>query len=110
MGTTSDVVRGNAGSMQVIGLQLTPAQLAANTSAEQTFALPGVEANAIIGGVSFLGAMAAATGIVNARMVSAGVLGITFSNSGAGTPTPAAGVFAVTVLRPNVWPLPVNGI
>ncbi|MCC6800413.1 MAG: hypothetical protein IT325_09860 [Anaerolineae bacterium] len=110
MGTTSDVVRGNAGSMQVIGLALAPAQLAANTSAEQTFLLPGVEATAIIGGVSFLGAMAAATGIVNARMVSAGLLGITFSNSGAGTPTPTAGTFAVTVIRPNVWPLPVNGI
>lgn len=110
MGTTSDPVRGNAGSIQVIGLQLTPASVGSATSAEQTFPLPGVEANAIIAGLSFLGAMTPGTGIVNARMVSANVLGITFSNSSAGGLTPAAGLYVFEVLRPNVWPLPVNGI
>lgn len=107
--TTTNIVRGNIRSARLIGLPITPTALTASTTTALTFALPGVGINNIITG-SFPGAQTAGVGIANMRMSASEVLEITFSNSTAGTPTPAAGLYNLIVYGPDGLPLPVNGV
>lgn len=76
---------------------LTPASVAADTSAEQTFTVTGLTVNdkVIVNGP----AQTAGIGIVNARVSAAGTLALTFSNSTAAAATPTAGVYTVVAFR-----------
>lgn len=67
---------------------LTPAAVAANTTAEQTFAIPGVA----VGDVVYVTkpTAQAGLGIVNVRVSAANTLAITFANNTAASITPTA--------------------
>lgn len=67
---------------------LTPAAVAANTTAEQTFTVPGVA----IGDVVYVTkpSAQAGLGIVNVRVSAASTVAITFSNNTAASITPTA--------------------
>lgn len=68
---------------------LTPAQVAANTTAEQTFTVTGL----VVGGVVVVNkpTAQAGLGIVGARISANNTLAITFSNNTASPITPTAG-------------------
>jgi hypothetical protein len=68
---------------------LTPAAVAANTTAEQTFPLAGVAVGDVVW-VTKPSAQAG-LGVVNVRVSAAGTLAITFSNNTAAAITPTAG-------------------
>lgn len=72
---------------------LSPALVAANTTAEQTFNVANLPANPAGGGGVLLvtkPTAQAGLGIVGARVVGAGQIGITFSNNTAAGITPTA--------------------
>lgn len=72
-----------------ISSTLTPAAVAPNSFVEQQFTVNGLPANSPV--IVNKPTAQAGLGIVDARMVSAGVVGITFGNFTAATITPTAG-------------------
>ena len=91
-------VLGNLVTQSVISVTLSPAEVAANTSAEQTFTVNGLRTGDF---VSLNKPTAqAGLGIVGARVSAANTLAITFGNYTASGITPtAAQVYLVLVAR-----------
>ena len=86
---------------------LTPVAVGANTTAEQSFTIPGIQANDNISIYSF-SAQTAGIGIANARVSANNTIQVGFSNSTAGSLTPVAGQYYMCICRPLDWPLPPN--
>lgn len=98
---------GNVQSEWVLGVPLTPAAVAANTTAEQSFSVPGI----LVGDFIEVNkpTLQAGLGIVNTR-AGANVLYIGFANNTAGAITPTAGeVYQVCVTRPIASQV-INGL
>jgi hypothetical protein len=101
---------GNVWKMGVFSLALTPASVAANTTAEQTFTATGigllVTDNVDVSKPSFQ----AGLGIVNVRVPSVDAIAVTYINATAAPIVPAAETYQVNVLRvqPN-WVKPASG-
>lgn len=106
---STTISRGNILVNLLMGPTLTPTALVASTTTVQTFALPGLQINDAVQ-VTFSGVQTAGVGIANARVSAPGVLEVTFSNSTAGTPTPAAGIYTVALDRAENMPLPTNAL
>ena len=93
-------VLGNIPKQSVISVTLSPAAVSANTSAEQTFTVNGLQAGDHVA----VNKPSAQTGlaIVNVRVSAANTLAITFGNFTAGSITPTASeVYLVLVSRPD---------
>ena len=103
----STIGRGNILVSMLIGPTLTPTSVAAATTAEQSFSIPGLQPTDFIN-VSFNGTQTAGMAVENARCATAGVLLMAFSNDTAGTLTPASGVYIIGIDRAENLPLPVN--
>lgn len=83
---------------QILSAVLSPAAVAANTTAEQLFTVNG----AVVGNVAAVNKAAAQAGlgIVGARVSAANQIGITFSNNTAAPITPtAAETYLFAVMR-----------
>lgn len=83
------IITGNVQSLGVISVALSPAIVAANTTAEQTFTVPGVAASDMLVEVNKPTAQAG-LGIAGVRVTAANTVGITFSNNTAAGITPTA--------------------
>lgn len=95
------VITGNVQSMGVASVTLSPSSVAANTTAEQTFTVPGLLASDVILDVTKPTAQAG-LGVVGTRVTAANTLGITFSNNTASPIVPTASqVYLVAWLRPD---------
>jgi hypothetical protein len=95
------VITGNVQSLSVVSVALTPAEVVANTTTEQTFTVPGVLASDVCVAVSKPTAQAG-LGIVGWRVSAANTVGITFSNNtGAGITPTAAQTYAFVLARPD---------
>jgi hypothetical protein len=81
--------RGNILKSNLYSLTLTPASVAPNTTAEQTFTFKGLALNDFVG-VSSIGAQQAGLSLGNSRVTAANTLGIVFSNPTGATITPSA--------------------
>ena len=91
-------VLGNLVKQSVISVTLSPAQVAANTSAEQTFTVNGLQSGDFVS-VNKPTAQAG-LGIVGARVSAANTLAITFGNYTGSAITPTASqVYLVLVAR-----------
>lgn len=77
---------------------ITPASVAANTTAEQTFTVTGLATSDKLV-VNVVALMGAGLGLVGARVSAADTLALTFANVTAGALTPAAGVYPVLAFR-----------
>lgn len=84
------IPRGNINKLMVVSVALTPSAVSANTTAQQTFTVPGVLATDVVIAVE-KPSHQAGLGVVGARVTATDTVGITFSNNtGAGiTPTAA---------------------
>lgn len=111
--TSPDTTQSPIGNIQKIGLfllALTPVAVAANTTAEQTFASTGIGLlttdNVDVSKPSFQ----AGLGIVNVRVSAVDTLAITYINATASPITPTAETYQVNVARvqPN-WIKPASG-
>lgn len=79
---------GNTALSQLMKITLSPAQVAANTTAEQTFAVNGVQTNDLV--LVNKPSAQAGLGIVGSRVSAANTIGITFVNATAAPITPTA--------------------
>lgn len=90
---------GNAQLLALLAIALTPAQVAANTTAEQTFAVAGLQVGDFV--EVNKPTTQAGLGVVNARVSAANTLAIAFSNNtGAGITPTAAESYQLMVIRP----------
>lgn len=93
------VIMGNVVGIKNVSRTLSPASVAANTTAEQIFAVPNILATDVVVNVTKPSAQAG-LGIVGSRVSSAGNVGITFSNNTAAPIVPtAAEVYQFMVMR-----------
>lgn len=92
---------GNIGRMGMIGVTLTPASVAANITAEQTFTVQGLALGDFVE-VSRPSALPAGTTLDNARVSAANTLALQFGNHTIGALVPAAGVYRIVWMRPEV--------
>lgn len=76
---------------------LTPASVAANTTAEQTFTITGLNTNDLV----FVNkpSAQAGLGVAGTRVASANTLGITYVNPTAGALTPTSETYKVVSIR-----------
>ncbi len=94
-------IMGNVLAMGVVQLTLSPASVAANTTAEQTFTFPGIRLRDTIAGVSKPTSQAG-LGVVNYRVTADDTIGITFVNSTASPIVPTASeMYKITWVRPD---------
>jgi hypothetical protein len=97
---SSDIARGNILYDTLLGVTLSPAQVAVNTTAEQTFTVRGLRTTDIV--TVQKPTAQAGLGIVGARVSAPDTLAITFSNNTSGAITPTASqLYYVRVTRPS---------
>lgn len=96
---------GNTQQLYIMTATLSPALVAANTTAEQTFSVPGLRLTSdMIAGVNKPTAQAG-LGIVGWRVTANDTLGITFSNNtGAGITPTASQAYLIQVARADGTP------
>lgn len=100
MPNPSTTPQGNIIGNWLLGVTLSPASVAPNTTAEQTFTVQGLK----VGDFVDIGkpTVQAGLGIANARVSAANTLAVAFANLTAATITPtAAEVYEVGVTRPD---------
>lgn len=92
----------------MIAPSLTPTSVNANTTAEQSFTIKGLQVSDFVD-VYYFGtnastpsAQTTGIGIVNNRVSAADTLQIGFMNNTGGALTPAAGVYYIVICRPEV--------
>jgi len=107
--SSTTVTRGNSHETFYIQPSLTPVAVAANTTAAQTFALPGLQTTDIVLVVGLNGAQTAGIVVAEADCLTANVLSIQFGNLTASSATPAAGVYTLQIVRLE-GPAPVTAV
>jgi hypothetical protein len=90
---------GNIQSSFILTVSITAASTNANTTAEQTFTIPGLQLGDILT-VSPQFALSTLLTVENARVSAANTIAIAINNSTAGALTYPAGSFAIEVNRP----------
>jgi hypothetical protein len=97
---TVGITNGNVSGHYLATVTLSPAEVAINTTAEQTFTLNGLKTGDLV--VVNKPTAQAGLGIVGSRVSAANTLAITFANNTAGAITPTASeVYKVAVIRPE---------
>lgn len=92
-------IMGNTLALGVASVTLSPASVAANTTAEQTFTLPGIRLRDTIVGVSKPTGQAG-IGVVNYRVSADDTIAVMFVNATASPVVPTANeVYRITWLR-----------
>jgi len=86
---TMGITNGNVFGMRIAQIALTPASVATNTTAEQTFTVPGLGAGDVV--VVWKPTLQAGLGLIQARVSAANTLAITFGNFTASPIVPTAG-------------------
>lgn len=107
--SSTTVTRGNSHETFYIQPSLTPVAVAANTTAAQTFSLPGLQTTDIVLVVGYNGSQTAGIVVAEADCLTANVLSIQFGNNTAGSVTPAAGVYTIQIVRLE-GPAPVTAV
>ncbi len=99
MAGPATIPSGNVANVFVLNPTLSPTSVAPNTSAEQTFSVPGLHLGDFVD-ANTTGTPQAGLTIGNTRVTAAGTIGIEFANGTAATITPtAATVYSVFVAR-----------
>lgn len=83
--------------IQTVSLALTPVSVAANTTAEQTFTVTGLNTNDMV--FVTKPSLDAGLGVTGARVTAADTLGITYVNATAVALTPTAEIYKIASIR-----------
>jgi hypothetical protein len=94
---STGIIAGNAATITVVEVSLTPAEVAANVAPAQTFTVTGVKTGDTI--IVTPPGQTANVAIANAYVSAADTISIQFTNPTAGALTPAAGTHKITVIR-----------
>jgi hypothetical protein len=96
--SSTTVTRGNSHETFYIQPSLTPAAVAANMTAAQTFTIAGLLTTDHVA-IACVGAQTAGVFIADVRVSAADTLSVQFGNCTAGSLTPAAGNYIIDVIR-----------
>jgi hypothetical protein len=105
---STTILRGNVKDYFVIAPSLTPSAVNANSTASQTFTVPGILATDIINTSYNGGAQTAGIVITNDYASAANTITIQFMNVTGTSATPASGNYLIEVLRTDGLSIPVN--
>jgi hypothetical protein len=108
--SSTTLARGNSIATFYVGPSLTPASVAANTTAIQTFSLPGLLTTDIIVAQGYIANQTTGIFIVECDCLTNGILTIQFGNVTSGAVTPAAGVYEFQIVRAENYPLPATAV
>jgi len=97
--SSTTVTRGNSHETFYITPSLTPAQVALNTTAAQTFSVPGLQTTDFVTVIGYQGTQTAGIVVAEADCLTANVLSVQFGNCATASATPASGLYAVQVTR-----------
>jgi len=106
---STTLARGNAISTFYVAPSITPSAVAANTTAAQTFALPGLLTTDIISTAGYTANQTTGIFVVECDCLTANVLTIQFGNITASSATPAAGIYELQIVRAE-GPLPTTAV
>lgn len=106
---STTVARGNILEEKLFAISITPASVAANTTAEQTFTVTGVNPGDYI---NIASATAQTTGIIvgNCRITAPNTVVVQFGNFTALAATPVSGTYGVIWGSPENLPLESNAL
>jgi hypothetical protein len=107
--SSTTITRGNSHETFYIAPSITPAQVAASTTAVQTFPLPGLQTTDIIIAQGYIANQTAGIFIAESDCLTAGVLTVQFGNCSTSAATPQAGVYEFQIVRAE-GPLPVTAV
>ena len=107
--SSTTVTRGNSHETFYIQPSLTPSAVSANTTAAQTFSLPGLQTTDIVAVLGYNGTQTTGIIIAEADCLNANVLSIQFGNVTDSSATPASGVYTIQVTRLE-GPAPVTAV
>jgi len=107
--SSTTVARGNAHETFYIGPSLTPVAVAANTTAVQTFNIPGLLTTDFIMSGGYIANQTTGIFLAECDCLTNGVLTIQFGNLTSGSLTPAAGVYEFQIVRYE-GPIPVTAV
>jgi|SRR6266404_5458378 len=106
---SSTISRGNILNEVLLNVTLTPTAVAANSTATQTFALPGALTTDYIADLSTAtGAQISNIVAVGCWVSQAGIVAVQFLNTSAAAVTPVSGGYSVNLIRPENTPVPNN--
>ena len=108
--SSTTLARGNAITTFYIGPSITPVSVAANTTAVQTFNLPGLQVNDLIVSYGYVANQIAGIFIAESDCFTPNVLTIQFGNVTAAPVTPTAGVYEFQIVRTETYPLPTTAV
>lgn len=97
---SATIPRGNVQGLFHLRLSIDVASVAINTTAEQTFTLPGVRVGDVI--IVNKPTLNAGLGVCNSRVSANDQIALTFNNNTAGAIDPAAMTYDIIVFRPDV--------
>ena len=107
--SSTTVTRGNSHETFYIQPSLTPVAVAANTTATQTFTVPGLQTTDIVTVIGLNGSQIAGIIIAESDCLAVNVLTIQFGNVTAAPVTPTAGVYSIAITRLE-GPAPVTAV
>lgn len=105
--SSTTITRGNSHETFYIQPSLTPSAVSANTTAAQTFTVPGLQVDDLVNCWGLNGSQIAGIVAVEADVTAANTLSIQFGNITGSSVTPTAGVYTIEVVRLE-GPAPVN--
>lgn len=94
---STGIIAGNAASITVVDVSLTPAEVATVAAPAQTFTVPGVKTTDAI--IVTPPSQTAGVTIGSTYVSAADTISVQFVNPTAGALTPAAGTHKITVIR-----------
>lgn len=103
----TSIPRGNILYTKQFALVLTPAAVGANTTAEQSFTIPGLQVGDYLN-CQCAGAQTAGISVANVRVTGPNTATLAFNNSTAGSLSPASTTYGFIWGRPESLPLPVD--
>ena len=107
--SSTTITRGNSHETFYIQPSLTPVSVAANTTAVQTFSLPGLQTTDIVTVIGYNGSQITGIFIAEADCLAANVLSIQFGNLTSSGVVPTAGVYTIAITRLE-GPAPVTAV
>ena len=105
--SSTTITRGNSHETFYIQPTLAPSAVSANTTAAQTFSVPGLQTTDIVVVLGLNGTQTTGIIVAEADCLTANVLSIQFGNVTGGSVTPATGAYTIQVTRLE-GPAPTN--
>ena len=97
--SSTTITRGNSHETFYITPSITPAAVAANISAAQTFSVAGLQTTDIVLVQGYNGTQTAGIVIAEADCLTAGVLSVQFANVTTASATPSSGAYTIQITR-----------